>query len=197
MNGRLVANSLCGTLGIVSLAALLGKHLGFPWASDALILFKGAGASEINWDGFWLVALVASVVTSFCINLKIIEGWVRLETPRDCNMNVCEAIHYIAGGSSTGVDWPAHHRLELAKEEIFAAAKNGKIVISGLPEGSTLRVELAKHWYGCLTTLDTSRCRLEPGGAFLRERLKVLFTALLVDEKDIKRMWPPKRRLQH
>jgi hypothetical protein len=111
MNIRSLGNGVCGTAGIVSLLGIAGwilKRLGYSSLGDLLALANVAGV-EINWGGVWLVVFVASVVGLITINIDSLRQWrerQRAAKHRDWNMNLCDAIDYIAQTSMLGTAWP-------------------------------------------------------------------------------------------
>jgi hypothetical protein len=198
MDGRLIANCTTATSGIISLGALLGKHIGFPWISEALRLFNMAGVSNISWDGIWLIVFVASVVTASFLNFKNlsirIQQW-REDRKRHWNMNVCDALNYISDISHFGMTWPQDKRHKFSTGSLYEAARSGIIELAGLPPGSLIQVKIPQHWFNGETILDTKYCtRVEMKNVFLTEKdgKTVIFSSLFADEKQIENTWPPR-----
>ena len=196
MDKRLVANSVCGSSAALAVLALIAKRMGFPAVSDALAFFKVSGV-DINWNGVWIIILVASIVTAIFVNLQkmtnAIARW-RGQRHRDWNMNFCDAIAYLVSESLDGQAWPSASRVQFATGALYEAAKKGQVTLSGLPEGSVLRVKIPKRWFNGKTIIDIKNCTAQYKAAFLLEDKRLLFGMLFTDKKQVHKIWPPRPR---
>jgi hypothetical protein len=153
---------------------------------------------EINWGGVWLVVFVASVVGLITINIDSLRQWrerQRAAKHRDWNMNLCDAIDYIAQTSMLGTAWPEGERRTFATRALYEATQKGRIKIAGLPKGSSLPVEIPNHWFNGTTAIDIRHCTArDEKAAFLLDSDKktIGYGVLFVVRKEIMTLWPPK-----
>jgi hypothetical protein len=196
MNAKLAANSALASAAIIALLGIIARRLGLPWISEALAFFKLPGV-EIKWDGVWLIILITCVVFLIGVNLSAIRRWNqnRVEqNKRHWDINFCDALGYLVSDSLEGQAWPSASRVQFAAGALYQAAKMGQIALSGLPEGSVLRVKIPKHWFNGKTVVNIESCTAQYKAAFLLEDKRVLFGMLFADKKQIAKIWPPRPR---
>ena len=197
---RFITNSTAATAGIVAILGIVARRLGIPWLGDAVaFVFKVPGV-EFNWDFLWLLLLVGSIVVLIGINFNAAKRWNdnrSRNNERDWNMNVCDAVDYIAGSSHHAATFPERSRGQAAQNTFYEAARKGTLRLSGSPFGSTLPVEIPKHYFNGTNILDLKRCNSSSDqgrSSFLMEPdgKTILFYALFANRKDVELVWPPK-----
>jgi hypothetical protein len=196
MDRRTVTNSLLTSSAAVALLGLAGNRFGLPWLSSVLAIFKVPGI-EISWDGIWLIVLVASAITVLFINFqklqRLISKWREART-RTWDMNLCDAAQHVAFLTHFGQAWPENQRVNYAAGALYTEAKAGNLEVAGLSPNSLTLTKIPKQMFDGQSVLDLSGCKIDSKNISLLEnpKGKVLFTALIVDRRQVQKIWKQK-----
>jgi hypothetical protein len=194
MTSKLITNSALTSAALIAFLGIVARRAGFPWISDALAFFKLPGV-EINWNGIWLMILIISVVFLIAVNLSAARKWnnARVErNTRHWNMNLCDALNYLAYLSVFGAAWPDQNKIQVAAGAVYEAAHKGTIEISGQRRGSLLLTKISENWFSGGTILELKHCTRDgEKNVFLldSDKTTVIYSSLTVDRVQIERVW--------
>ncbi|MEX1306396.1 MAG: hypothetical protein WEA84_14675 [Rhodovibrionaceae bacterium] len=182
-------------LGIRQGVALFGDAQA---AGDILALVQGW---PVNWDAVYLLMVIVGLFTVIAAQFPKIQAWRRdraREKRRYWDTAANEAINYIADGTYFSAANPKNKRVDIAINAFIEAAMQGRLMVAGrTPHSGTLqdidkriwrkaspRYKVGRRNYG--QDYEVESFTLETDA----ENGATWFEGLMVDRKQVERLWP-------